>query len=430
MMGMARGYRQAQEFAELLESSRTPPADHPLTPLVVLSRSLHPTAVRPGEQFRADLRERLVAEAAARPIPAQRGAQPDPASRPRRTSRRLRHVLAAATAMVIATSAGAAVASSAALPGDSLYGLKRGIETLQLRLALSDQARGVQWLEQAGTRLDEAQRLVAADRAGDEAVRPTVAALLTQWSADTAHGAQLLTDVYRETGDPEPIRILDRFATEQREQLQDLLAVLDPALREQVRAALVTLDSLRRGSRAVLAAAGDTVTGTGEQAAGPAAGLGSLLDPARELSGLVATLEPSGSLSEVPGDLSGSLGGAGSGASTGGTSSSSGGGGSSSSGTGSSGDPVGDLVGGIVGSVTSPAPSSGLPGASTLPSTPLPTPTTSSALPLPVPTPSNPLPSSPLPSIAPSTTSPTSLTSPLPTVTTSLCLPLPLPGCP
>ena len=56
---------------------------------------------------------------------------------------------------------GVAAASSDALPGDSLYGLKRGMEDLKRGMADDDSDRGGLYLDQASTRLSEARRLIA-----------------------------------------------------------------------------------------------------------------------------------------------------------------------------------------------------------------------------------------------------------------------------
>jgi len=53
------------------------------------------------------------------------------------------------------------------LPGDSLYGLKRGIEDFKLNyLSDGDDQRGVAYLDQASNRLSEARRLMERDRGG------------------------------------------------------------------------------------------------------------------------------------------------------------------------------------------------------------------------------------------------------------------------
>ena len=63
---------------------------------------------------------------------------------------------------------GVAAASSDALPGDSLYGLKRGIEDFKLNyLSDGDDERGVAYLDQASTRLNEACLLYTSDAADE-----------------------------------------------------------------------------------------------------------------------------------------------------------------------------------------------------------------------------------------------------------------------
>ena len=52
---------------------------------------------------------------------------------------------------------GVAAASSDALPGDSLYALKRGMEDFKLNLADDESDRGELYLDHASTRLGEAR---------------------------------------------------------------------------------------------------------------------------------------------------------------------------------------------------------------------------------------------------------------------------------
>jgi hypothetical protein len=68
---------------------------------------------------------------------------------------------------ILATSTGVVLAAGGALPGDALYGLKRGIE--RARLAVSWSASGDMRLlaEFASTRLAELEALLAANRLGD-----------------------------------------------------------------------------------------------------------------------------------------------------------------------------------------------------------------------------------------------------------------------
>ena len=115
---------------------------------------------------------------------------------------------------------GAAAASTQALPGDSLYGLKRQIENVQLDLARGDLAHGRELLQQADARLSEAEaprRLRA--RLGPRHPRPGDRTALDDMDAAVVLGVGRAERRLRETGDDEPLLVLDRFVTEQRERL-------------------------------------------------------------------------------------------------------------------------------------------------------------------------------------------------------------------
>ena len=73
---------------------------------------------------------------------------------------------------------GAVYLSRNALPGDSLYGVKRASEQFELYTDSSDTARAQDHLDFAATRVDEARRLAArpsADGAGRAGRRPVAA---------------------------------------------------------------------------------------------------------------------------------------------------------------------------------------------------------------------------------------------------------------
>jgi len=116
---------------------------------------------------------------------------------------------------------GVAAASSDALPGDSLYGLKRGIEDVKLNyLAAGDNERGRVYLDQASTRLSEARRLMERDRAGqlDHESLGEIRRTLSGMRHDASEGHRLLHEAYRHDPDSlSPIQALDAFSRSHRE---------------------------------------------------------------------------------------------------------------------------------------------------------------------------------------------------------------------
>ncbi|WP_369267746.1 DUF5667 domain-containing protein, partial [Streptomyces harbinensis] len=114
---------------------------------------------------------------------------------------------------------GAAVASTNALPGDTLYGLKRGMEDLRLDFADGDTARGQLYLDHASTRLHEARRLLDRGRAGDldheqlHEIRTT----LSSMADNASQGHRLLSQVYEADGSLDPLQTLSSFAEGHRE---------------------------------------------------------------------------------------------------------------------------------------------------------------------------------------------------------------------
>ncbi|MEV7739962.1 DUF5667 domain-containing protein [Streptomyces sp. NPDC088921] len=116
---------------------------------------------------------------------------------------------------------GVAAASSDALPGDSLYGLKRGIEDFKLSyLSEGDDERGVAYLDQASTRLSEARRLMERGRGGhlDHESLSEIRRALSGMQHDAAEGHRLLHEAYdRDPNSLGPIQALSSFSRSHRE---------------------------------------------------------------------------------------------------------------------------------------------------------------------------------------------------------------------
>ena len=417
---------EAERFAALVDGRRVNGgmADHPdLAELARLATALAPAEHRPDPAFRSALRERLVAEATTRPVPAARVPAEPTRSRLAGTPSTPRWRTAVATVAIAAvvSGAGAAAASYRALPGDSLYGLKRQIESVELALAQGDLNRGRELLEQAEARLGEAERLAASSDVSEPGTRADLVATLVDMREATEEGSLALSDAYRDTGDAEPLRILRDFADEQQERLRDLMALLDPGLRDTLRPLLADLVSVERGATILLASAAPAATQVGAAELGEASGDGwavsMLLDRTSGTAGDAGSTLAEGAagadalagraagdgglvgglVDGVTGTLAGDSGtGSQSGSRAGGGSA-----GTSSGGLGDTADTVGDTVDGVgdtVDDVTGGVDDVLDPVTSPLvSSTPLPT-------------------STPLPSLAPS------VTTPLPTV--SVCVTL------
>jgi Domain of unknown function (DUF5667) len=129
---------------------------------------------------------------------------------------------------------GVAAASTNALPGDSLYGLKRGMEDLKLDMAGNDASRGKVYLDMASTRMQEARRLMDRGRGGaldDESVGE-VRRALSGMNQEASEGHRLLTEAYQKDGSLQPMEMLNTFAESHQQIWADLRGKLPSQLTE------------------------------------------------------------------------------------------------------------------------------------------------------------------------------------------------------
>lgn len=114
---------------------------------------------------------------------------------------------------------GVAAASSDALPGDSLYGLKRGMEDFKRGLTDENSDRGELYLDQASTRLSEARRLMERGRAGDmdHESLGEVRRALNGMRHDVTEGHRLLHEAYKRDGSLGPMATLNSFSRSHRD---------------------------------------------------------------------------------------------------------------------------------------------------------------------------------------------------------------------
>ncbi|ARQ69376.1 DUF5667 domain-containing protein [Streptomyces marincola] len=129
---------------------------------------------------------------------------------------------------------GVAAASTDALPGDTLYGLKRGMEDLRLDFTSGDADRGRVYLDHASTRLNEARRLLDRGRSGDldhedlDAIRRALASMRD----DAAEGHRLLSRAYQADGSIDPMQSLSAFSESHRVTWAEVRSQLPVQLRD------------------------------------------------------------------------------------------------------------------------------------------------------------------------------------------------------
>ncbi|MET7988597.1 MULTISPECIES: DUF5667 domain-containing protein [unclassified Streptomyces] len=142
---------------------------------------------------------------------------------------------------------GVAAASADALPGDSLYGLKRGMEDIKLDLAHGDSDRGELYLDQASNRLSEARRLMERGRSGhlDHESLGEVRRALSGMQHDATEGHRLLHEAYERDGSLGPIQALSAFSRSHRQAwgaLRDRLPVQLGDVSDQVSSVFEAID--------------------------------------------------------------------------------------------------------------------------------------------------------------------------------------------
>lgn len=244
------GRRRAEEFDALLGRRAGSGVGPPLTGrdadrfadlLAVVDDLRAVPEVAPRPDFTATLRERLLAEAEtvlvadrdrARTAEARLVLPPRARTRDRRVA-----ALLGGVALIGATSS-MAVAAQTALPGDSLYPVKRAIEDARTDLAAGDADKGARLMASARDRLDEADELARTDSPARDAA---TADTLTAFDEQATAAAALLLDAYAESGDKQAITSLRDFTVESLDRLGALEQVVPESARDELVAAGTSL---------------------------------------------------------------------------------------------------------------------------------------------------------------------------------------------
>lgn len=184
-------------------------------------------------RFTSELRSQLVAIApriiAESEVPASTARSPGRSGLLRGARRPLLAFSGAAAVLVMLL--GLAVwQSHGALPGQSLYGVKRASENFQLSMASGDTAKGKAYLQQATSRAKEANQLASGTSGTPAPLSPHTSSLLISTLAsadtDTRSGMQLLGRAAVGQLSADPIAGLSGWATGQHAQLTELLGRL------------------------------------------------------------------------------------------------------------------------------------------------------------------------------------------------------------
>jgi hypothetical protein len=218
-------HRRAEEFDELVGRAPTggthgasSSRDAELLELVGALRSVPEAQPRP--EFVSDLRGRLMAEAETALVPTDVSRLQLPA---RRTKRERRIAAVVGGLAIVGASTSVAVASQSALPGESLYPIKRVLESAHTGISVSEASKGSTELANAASRLDEVTALTRDPDLGDD---QRIARTLGSFTDQATSGADLLISDYAESGREGSISDLRDFASSS----MDQLAALEPAI--------------------------------------------------------------------------------------------------------------------------------------------------------------------------------------------------------
>jgi hypothetical protein len=238
MTSLLSARRRAEEFAAVVDGHPrvAEPSPQVAELLGTVATLRGHEQVRPRPEFAADLRGRLMAEAATvlNPVNASLTLPV------RQRGLRERRLVAAASAFVlIGGTAGMAAAAQSALPGQALYPVKRGIEQAQTGLSFSDAGKGHDLLNQANDRLEEVQLLLA-NGSGE----PEVPATIDDFTVAANRGADLLMSSFQDNRDPATIVSLREFSAHGITQLSQLAHSAPPQVEDELAAAAVALTEI------------------------------------------------------------------------------------------------------------------------------------------------------------------------------------------
>lgn len=326
MSDLHRARARAETFAHAVDhgprhSSRLSDDPELLEAVELVGRLRTAGAVAPRPEFSAELRHRLLEQAAARAAttPTVVRSTPDSADDPptredvdasvtdirHRHGRRIRLVACTAALVLLGGGIGSAAAAQQAMPGDTLYGMKRSIENVSTNVSVGDASRGRRDLEHAMTRLAEVRAL--ADSGGDVA---TINSTLDVFSAQARKGVSRLVASYQQDGDAGSISAITTFITDARQALGELAPKLPPESLKSAVEALATIEQLAQHTTVACPECGQpkpagggnqpSLPGPGTQPSDPGKGAPSARPSSKPTTGESNQVKPSTTPSRVP----------------------------------------------------------------------------------------------------------------------------------
>ena len=134
-------------------------------------------------------------------------------------------------AAIVGATATMAVAAQTALPGESLYSVKRGIEAAEVRFAGDDAARGRALLANAETRLTELEALAASD---DPSTQQTVPDTLDAFTEESSEGVGSLLTAYAQSGSEADVERAREFTATSLDRLSALEGQVPESARDEL----------------------------------------------------------------------------------------------------------------------------------------------------------------------------------------------------
>jgi hypothetical protein len=242
--------RRAEEFASLLEGRGGSAAAHAdALEIVAALRSV--VVPEPSAAYVEELRSNLLAAADTLLAPAapRLTLAEQVTGAPQRHRRKLS--VAVGTLAVLAGTTGVAMAAQSALPGESLYPIKRILESAQTSLSPDDAARAARIMDLAQDRLGETQALADSDSARSRAQIPHS---LEDFVTQATEAADALLGEYSESGDVSTVTELRGFLRDSLDALAGLKGSVPPEYADDFDAAVNALLSI---DEQALSACGD-----------------------------------------------------------------------------------------------------------------------------------------------------------------------------